>query len=210
MRSRIRSINLLVFAIIILQLQTGYALAQERQERAQKAREYFLAGKELIRQGNYAAADSEFKKAQQLLQDALLPVVSAKAEPKPAVVREEAEKPKETKEIHKLTEDPISDYLGAIRINPKNPDLHYNLACEYIKTNEYKLAEEEFKRALQLNHRDKDACYNLGVLYENYLDDRNMAVYYYGRYIGLAPRADDVWRVRVWVNDLKKQIANEK
>lgn len=209
MRSKSSKFCLLISAIISMFLQANLVLAQTDDQRMQKAKEYFAAGRELIRQGNYAAADNEFKKAQQLL-GLTPPVVSVKAKPETPAVSAESAKAKGTAKTADSIKDPVSYYAKAAKLAPKNADLRYNLALEYIKISEYKLAEEELKRVIQLNNRDKDACYNLGVLYENYLGDRTQAIYYYSRYIGLDPRAEDAWRVRVWINDLKRQIASEK
>lgn len=209
MRSKTNKFCLFLFVIIGVGAHLCFALAQSDSGRMQKAKEYFAAGREFVLQGNYTAADSEFKKAQQLL--GVTPVLSvAKAKPEAAIAASRTVKAKEAVIDMEKTKDPFSYYAKAIKLQPKNSDLHYNLAVEYLKVNEYSRAAEEFKRTLQLNHRDKDACYNLGVLYENYLEDRIQAIYYYSHYIDLAPRAEDVWRVRVWIRDLKMQIANEK
>lgn len=211
MRSKSVKIYLFVFLIAGLCIERAFVFAQSDEQRMQRAQEYFSAGKEFLRQGNYTAADNEFKKAQQLLGAG----AAAVPKPKPAAVplvavKESAEKEKERAKSAQLARDPLSYYVKAIELNPKNADLHYNLALEYMKNNHYKEAEVELKRTLQLNPRDKDTCYNLGVIYESYFSDKAQAVYYYSRYVALAPRADDAWRVRVWIKDLKKQITNEK
>lgn len=209
MRSKPSKFYLLAFVAVSIQLLTHLVFAQTNDQRMQQAKEYFAAGREFILQGNYAAADDEFKKAQQLL-GVTTPLTPAKTKPEAKTIAAQTVKSKETVKLEEPIKDPVAYYIKAIKLAPKNGDLHYNLAVEYVKINEYNSAAEEFKRALQLNHRDKDASYNLGVLYENYLDDRVKAIYYYSRYLGLAPRADDVWRVRVWLVDLKRQIASEK
>lgn len=208
MRSKSSNIYLLLISVIIgVCCRAPFVFAQASSERIQKAKEYFSAGREFIRQGNFTAADIEFKKAQQLLgvTSAVSPV---QLKTSPALTTQSPEKTKETK-TDAFAKDPVSYYIKEIRLKPKNADLHYNLGLEYLKINDFKLAEEEFKRAVQLNHRDKESCYNLGVLYEIYLGNKQQAIYYYRKYISLAPRGEDVWRVKVWIYDLKKQISKE-
>jgi len=54
---------------------------------------------------------------------------------------------------------------------------------------------------------DKDACYNLGVLYEKYLDKPREAIKFYTRYINLADEADnDAEQVKAWVADIKERM----
>lgn len=209
MRNKYGKFYLLVFLITGVFLNPGFVLAQGNEQAAQRAKDYFEAGREFIRQGNYTAADNEFKKAQQLL-GTTAPLAAAKIKEPVAVKEVSKEKAKEPVKNEELIKNPVLYYAKQIKLQPKSADLYYNLACEYIKMSEFKLAEEEMKRAFQLNRRDKDVCYNLGVIYENYLGDKNSAIYYYGRYINLAPRADDAWRVRVWIKDLQRQIVNEK
>lgn len=181
-----------IIAAILLQADSLGAQSQEalEEQKIQKAQEYYSAGKQLLQQGDYSAANNEFKKAESLL---------GATPPRAAVEPVEA-----------LPKDAISGYLKAVKLEPKNTALHYNLALEYLKGNEFKNAEEEFKRIIELNPNDKDACYNLGVLYENYFNYKKQAIYYYSRYIKLAPQAQDARQVRMWIKQLKKQLAGEK
>ncbi len=157
MRSRLNNFHLLISIIVVIILQAGpiKALGQE-EEKIQKAKEYFSLGKEFIRQGNYTAANDEFKKAQQLLGTAP-PATSSKTESAAPSASLPAAEAKEGFKI-KESKDAISYYLKAIKLQPKNIALHYNLALEHIKRNEFKQAEEEFKLIIELDPNDKDAC----------------------------------------------------
>lgn len=84
-------------------------------------------------------------------------------------------------------------------------DFFYNLGLERLRRGEFKQAEEAFLRAQQMNPADAEACYNLGVLYENYLGDRKKAIEYYQRYIDLAAGAEDTVQVKSWIDALKAQ-----
>lgn len=65
--------------------------------------------------------------------------------------------------------------------------LCYNLGYMLFKAHEYKKAAEEFKRSLELNPLNADACYNLGVIYDEYLEDDATAILYYQKYLELVP-----------------------
>jgi tetratricopeptide (TPR) repeat protein len=147
------------------------------EEKIKKAKEYYLTGKQLLGQGNYSAADEEFKKAQQLLKG---PSSTLTSKTQPAL------------------EPPLA--------KAENPDLHYNLAVEYLKTNQFAKAAEAFKRVIQLNPKDKDAYYNLGVLYESYLGDKKQAIAYYSKYIKLTSPNEDTSQLKAWIRQIKAEI----
>lgn len=161
---------------LFMSITLAKVIAQEdngswRQQRLRKAKDYYLAGEQFLRQGNYTAADEEFKKAQEILGG-----VSS-------LPKEDTGSPKEAGS-------------KAIALEPKNANLHYNLAVEYLKTKQFKAAEQALKKVIQLNPKDKDAYYNLGVLYEIYLEDKRQALDYYCRYLKLAPQAEDAGKVK--------------
>jgi tetratricopeptide (TPR) repeat protein len=205
------------------------------EQKIQKAQEHYLKGKELIQAQDYQAADEEFKKAQQLL-EGTSPVKPAEAiaqedkplptpiettakvvTPTPESVVNAAKAPSlsesaslvmKAKEFNQngQLEQAVSLYLKAVELAPNNPDLHYNLAVEYLKTYRYSLAEEEFKRVLDLNPKDKDAYYNLGVLYESYIIDKKQAISCYTQYLKFAPRAKDRDKVKGWIRQINQEM----
>ncbi len=177
----------------IILLVTGYwllvsgAFAQQKtelisaEERLQNAQKYYAAGKELIRQGNFSAANLEFKKAQNLL----------RASPS---------------EAH-LSQAPAPRAEGQLKSPPlEAADLHYNQALAYLKTKKYREAADALIKVIQLNPKDKDAHYNLGVLYESYLNDKKKALYYYAQYIKYGKGKEDTGEVKQWILQLKKEL----
>lgn len=192
-----------------------------------KVQEHYLLGKEFLRQENYTAADEEFKKAQLLLEssaaeDQIIKAPDIMVIPvnKPAVLKTPALKDHEIKgggikkedhpKISVSSDSPadeiISFYKRASQAIPKNPDLHYNLAVGYLKNKDFNNAALALKNALRLNPKDRDACYNLAVLYESYLGQKKEAVNYYNRYLRLSPRAADSMNVRKWVQEIKREL----
>lgn len=169
-----------------------------------QAKEHFAAGKRLMQEGRYSAADTEFKKAQEILKSPgaaspIIPKTTLKTKEKPIEPKRESGNPQDT-----------SYYLEAVKKDPKNPDLHYNLAISRLKNSRFADAASSFKMALDLNPKDKDACYNLGVLYESYLNDKKQALNYYSRYLRLSTKAEDAKDVKSWINQIKKALKESK
>ena len=221
-------------AFSILQAQEAGAL---REEVLRKSSQHFQQGEKLYNQGDYARADEEFKKAQQLL-DSL-------QEPQ-GVVKKQVQKPEviKTDKADKLLQDrqekvpvvvknspqqvsrgvdyyaqmaldfakkgycqkAISNYLEATRISPNNVHLRYNLAMEYLKTKQFNQALQELNKVIQLNPKDKDAYYNLGVLYESYLRDFYQARFCYAKYLKLARGAADFKEIKERIRKLDEEI----
>lgn len=66
-------------------------------------------------------------------------------------------------------------------------------------------AEQAYLQALKEDSDNSAACYNLGVLYSDYMKNPKKARQYFRRYLKLAPDAADAPSVRVWVMDLESK-----
>ncbi|MDO8748275.1 MAG: tetratricopeptide repeat protein [Candidatus Omnitrophota bacterium] len=192
----------------------SYVYAQEAA--TQEAREHFASGKKLMQEGNYSAADKEFKKAQEILKSSSYGEPGRTTSPD---VNQEAvtgKTQKGTKEKYlepKLEIKPpenTSYYLEAVKKNPKDSDLHYNLAVVYLRNHQYADAARSLKKAVSLNPKDKNAYYNLAVLYESYLNDKKRAFDYYTQYLRLSSKADDTGEIKSWMNQIKKELKESK
>ncbi|MFH1226712.1 MAG: hypothetical protein V1701_02260 [Planctomycetota bacterium] len=65
--------------------------------------------------------------------------------------------------------------------------------------------EAEYAR----NPNDAALCFNLGVIYDEYYDNPAKAVFYYSRYIELAPEdAPDRAKVIGWIENCRKRMRN--
>lgn len=158
-----------------------------RSERVQKAKEFHQAGQKLLLQGDYAAANKEFAKAEMILSNTFVPDAGA-GDDGPPVSALSGTQP----------ESKIQETLV-------DGDTFYNLGIEALRKGEYGRAEQAFKQALALDPGDAQACYNLGVLYDNYLINKKEALKYYLRYVNTVPDAPDAEAVRSWVNELQLQ-----
>lgn len=63
-------------------------------------------------------------------------------------------------------------------------------------------AEKLYDEVLKKNPKDPRVYYNLGVLHGDYLKNPEKAVYYYRKYLDMAPTARDASKVRSWILDL--------
>ena len=204
------------FVILVFDFWTlNYCNAQEAA--TQKAREHFASGKKLMQEGNYAAADEEFKKAQEILKNSSGPDLVSGLNATEASQEKSAGKIKKIiKEKHfesgqkSSPPENISYYLEAVKKNPEDSDLHYNLAVVYLKNNQYADAARSLKKAVSLNPKDKNAYYNLAVLYESYLNDKKQALEYYSRYLKLSSKAEDTREIKSWVDQIKKELRESK
>jgi len=207
-----QTLKIAILSFLLFSINSGinaaaaYVYAQEAA--TQEAREHFASGKKLMQEGNYSAADEEFKKAQEILKSSS--TLNANHETVAGKTRER------TKEKHFEPEqilDPPENttyYLEAVKKNPKDSDLYYNLAVVYLKNNQYADAAGSLKKALSLNPKDKNAYYNLAVLYESYLNDKRQALEYYSRYLRLSSKADDTREIKSWMNQIKKELKESK
>jgi tetratricopeptide (TPR) repeat protein len=84
-------------------------------------------------------------------------------------------------------------------------DMHFNMASVYARDGEYREAETEYLRALRIDPGDADAHYNLGILYDDHLDQKRKAALYYKRYLKLRPDATDVDQVKAWLLNIEMQ-----
>jgi tetratricopeptide (TPR) repeat protein len=172
---------------------------QMKQDTLAKAQEHYEAGKRYMQAGNYTAANDEFNRVEFLMQEAQSIYAEpggARAQTQETSLPEDAEK--------KQMEKALSYYLKELKKETNNPSYYYNLGIEYLINGKFVQAEEAFKLVLNLDPLDKGACYNLGVLYENYLGNKEKALKYYQQYLNIVPDAPDAATVQGWITSLKE------
>jgi len=85
-------------------------------------------------------------------------------------------------------------------------DHHCSVAELLMKQQNYKEAVREYNEALGLDPSHADIHYNLGVIYDDELDDNERAAHHYRIYLRLRPRAEDFDRVKSWLMDAEMGI----
>ena len=195
-----------LLTLFVLLILAGRACAQdqtivERQKKLEEAKKHYAQGQRLIKEGDYAAANTEFAKAELLLKEEALLVQAPLPRETHAAPGDAAKK--------EQIERAMRFYLDEIKKETNSPDFYYNLALEYLRKGQFMLAEEYFKLTLNVNPLDKDAAYNLGILYENYLNDKEKAIVFYQQYLNIAPDAPDAKEVRQWIKDIKLSMGKK-
>tara|TARA_R110002072_G_scaffold172728_1_gene326966 strand:- start:46786 stop:47349 length:564 start_codon:yes stop_codon:yes gene_type:complete len=95
-------------------------------------------------------------------------------------------------------------FTSALKINPNFIDALLQQALIFQDKGEFTKAEDLLRRAEAINPDHPLVNYNLGVLYELYLQDYALAVQHYKRYITLSS-AEDVETVKRWILLLERK-----
>jgi len=197
---------LLIGILLIFSLHLSAKDEETAKSLVEEAQRHYLKGKEYSLKGDYISANEEFRKAEDLLKK-FSPQEVSTSELKNQVPGEEQAsslmKKAQTLALSNKTQEAIELYLELLRIFPDNPDIHYNLATQYLKSAKYEDASQAMMQVIKLNPKDKDAYYNLGILYELFLNDTNLAITYYKKYLELNPKAVDRKLVESWIESLQ-------
>ncbi|MCK4809910.1 MAG: tetratricopeptide repeat protein [Candidatus Omnitrophica bacterium] len=182
------------------------------------SREYYLKGKEFIDKGEYQKANEAFKKAQAILDK----ITEGDGKSKRQKIKVRIPRIKKTPDKEKVQyvdktiveeagksyfngdiDQALNLYKEALMFYPENYALHYNLGVVYLKKRDYLNAAKEFEAAVSLNSRDAgDAYYNLGAIYESFLNNKEKATKYYKKYLKISGNREEKKMVRSWLNYL--------
>lgn len=206
----------------------GAIFAQELQvskDNIQAAESYYLKGKEYILKEDYYKADEAFKKAQALLDGAAtINIKDVKPErlisPEKEVQRLSQPEVESVKSIKKegdilskakeaylqgKLDEALNLYSQALLVYPDNYNFHYNLGVIYLKKLDYLSALKKFKTVISLNSRDSGAYYNLGIIYENCLNDKKKALSCYEKYLKFTSSGKEKETVKAWIEFIKSE-----
>ncbi|MFA6357509.1 MAG: tetratricopeptide repeat protein [Candidatus Omnitrophota bacterium] len=111
------------------------------------------------------------------------------------------------KQKHTQNED-LNEALGTYE--EKALKHYYNLAIIYENVGRYKEAAQEYEKILELTPDDADIHYNLGILYDDYLQKNEKAIAHYRRYLELCPDAKDAVNVREWMDEAREDLDWER
>ena len=123
------------------------------------------------------------------------------------LVKENAEYREKLEILKGKFKDAVPGLAKSGRISQKmmreNADMHYNLGTIFLKNKQYKEAIQEYERVLELRPADSDTHYNLGVLYDDYLKDREKALYHYQKYLAVNPKSPDAKKIETYILSLE-------
>lgn len=123
------------------------------------------------------------------------------------LLKENAEYREKVEVMKAKFKDAVPGLAKSGRISQKmmreNADMHYNLGTIFLHNKQFKEAIREYERVLELRPADPDTHYNLGVLYDDYLKDREKALHHYQKYLAISPRSPDAKKIESYILSLE-------
>ncbi len=92
----------------------------------------------------------------------------------------------------------------ALQRNDELNSVRNQLGIIYRKLGRFQDAQRIYQAALQQDPSDAKVYYNLGVLFDLYLQDNELAIQYYQRYLELTGNRDK--KVKRWIAQLDKEL----
>ncbi len=103
---------------------------------------------------------------------------------------EHYQKASQLEEAGKIDEA-IVEYRISIKLNPDDPDVHFNLGLAYLKKKQNKEAIAAYKKVVELSPRDSEAYKLLGIAYIQE-GDKKEAVRQWKNSLRIEPNQPDV------------------
>ncbi|MBN1689295.1 MAG: tetratricopeptide repeat protein [Candidatus Omnitrophica bacterium] len=123
------------------------------------------------------------------------------------LIKENKEYREQVEVLKSKLKDAVPGLAKASRVSQKmmreNADMHYNLGTIFLHNKRYRESIKEYERVLELRPNDPETHYNLGVLYDDYLKDREKALYHYQKYLAINPKAPDAKKVESYILSLE-------
>lgn len=88
------------------------------------------------------------------------------------------------------------------RINPKNPEPHWQLGLMDVEEEEYRKAIPQLRRSVELDSSYVNGLFFIARSYDE-LNERDSALHYYEKYLPYAPDTVVSGRVEDFINELK-------
>lgn len=123
------------------------------------------------------------------------------------LIQENAENREKVEIMKAKFKESVPGLAKAGRISQKmmreNADMHYNLGTIFLQNKQYREAIREYEQVLELRPNDPETHYNLGVLYDDYVRDREKALYHYQKYLSVNPKAPDAKKIETYILNLE-------
>lgn len=107
-------------------------------------------------------------------------------------------------EARKLTDEAMGLYNKALEINPNNVDALIQRAHFNQENGRFVEAAEDLHLAEAVDSNNPLVHFNLGVIYELYLQDYEQAIQYYDNYVDRS-EGEDVEMVKRWIKLLERK-----
>lgn len=92
------------------------------------------------------------------------------------------------RQVERLPKDVTSIAREHERLLQELADTHYNMGVMFSERGDYVRAAKEFAQVIEVRPEDPDAQYNLGIIYAEYLPDREKALRFFHRYLAGNPK----------------------
>lgn len=89
---------------------------------------------------------------------------------------------------------------------PNAPKTFNNLGEVYRRMKQFEKAEAAYVKAVSLDPAYADGHYNLGILYDNHLNNRKKAAEHYRKYLDLNPQSEDAGQVGQWLTAAEAKV----
>ncbi|MBI5778826.1 MAG: hypothetical protein HZA49_05165 [Planctomycetes bacterium] len=122
----------------------------------------------------------------------------------------EAMKQKETDYLNRLRE--ANERVKAMEDTlTRERSSFYAKLAEYATTSRlFDDAIEYYEKALVLAPKNATYYYNMGIIYDENIDNASKAIFCYSKYLELAPDAVDHEKVKKWIENLQKRLKGSK
>ena len=90
-------------------------------------------------------------------------------------------------------------------VKPDNPKVDNNLGASWIRKGEYQKAEQAYQNALKIDPDFTNGYFNLGILYERYLNDSPKALEMFKMYLDKGGEQVDL--VKEWMKAIESKLS---
>jgi LysM repeat protein len=95
------------------------------------------------------------------------------------------------------------------KVAPATVAYHIGMGRAFYDRGEYARAVEMYQKAIVLDDRNPEAYLQLGIIYDDNLKDKKLAIGYYREFLSLAPDSEKAERVKAWITQCRKVLRGE-
>ncbi len=92
----------------------------------------------------------------------------------------------------------------------KQGTLHYQLAIDAYNDGKYERAIQHFEKALLFDPKEAEIYLNLGAIYDDYVQNKEKAVFYYNKFIELSKDPEKTEKVMQWIQSAQEDLSKDK
>ena len=101
-------------------------------------------------------------------------------------------------------------FLNALRLQPKDVNVYYNMAKFYQDAGKLDLAEDTYAKVLKMDPKDKESLYNMGAIQLHHKNSPKTALEYFSKVISIDPNYAEAYFARGVCFEELKDYKNAK